>query len=477
MNLKKTLCAALAGSMLCGMLPAAGAASKPSIEYDSFGAFSEITVTNIPGDHVHAVQLELTFVNRTPKNFHPPEQWAAEDVPPEDKPQHTMHTVETKDEKSTLTLYIDRFGDLNEGSTAFLGTLEFARPTPATFEPTGKVKLLDENLQPLDGADEEGFFHDVSVTPADGSGNGSGDGDGSGGGSGSTGGNKRPGSGGSSSGSSSSGEYRVGVSEGSNGSVRLSTDKADPGEKVVITVSPDRGYELDTLTVTDGSGKELSLKDLGGDQYSFIMPDGKVTVAATFKPAENAAQSAGLPFADVPAGEWYQSAVEFVYRNGMMSGTSANAFSPNLATSRAMIVSILYRLEGSPAAGASNFPDVPAGQYYSDAVAWAAANGIVSGYSNGRFQPNDGITREQLAAILYRYAQYKGYDLSATADLSRFADAASVSSYATGSMQWAVGQGLISGTNRGALDPAGGAMRAQAASILMRFCQSLAGLS
>lgn len=186
-------------------------------------------------------------------------------------------------------------------------------------------------------------------------------------------------------------------------------------------------------------------------------------------------EDTGLPFTDVVSGSWYYGSVAYVYEQGLMGGTGQDRFSPDLTTSRAMIVTILYRLEGSPAVtGGASFADVAAGQWYSDGVAWASANGIVTGYSNGSFGPDDTITREQMAAILYRYACYKGYDLSARTDLSGYTDASQVSAYATAPMTWAVGSGLITGTSGTTLSPAGSATRAQAAVILARFCQNIA---
>jgi hypothetical protein len=178
-------------------------------------------------------------------------------------------------------------------------------------------------------------------------------------------------------------------------------------------------------------------------------------------------------FTDVPADAWYESAVQYVYEKGLMTGTSSTTFSPTRTTTRAMIVTILYRLEGSPAvSGSSAFSDVSAGQYYTDAVTWASANGIVTGYSDGRFNPGSLLTRQQLATILYRYAAYKGYDVTASTDLSAYTDGASVSDYARTAMAWANGNGLINGTTTTTLTPAGSATRAQVAAILMRFCES-----
>lgn len=176
-------------------------------------------------------------------------------------------------------------------------------------------------------------------------------------------------------------------------------------------------------------------------------------------------------FSDVPADAWYREAVDYVSDNGLMAGTGNGQFSPNATMSRAMLVAVLYRMDGTPAAsGNGGFSDVPANAYYTAAVAWAAENQIVSGTGNGNFSPNTLISRQQLAAILYRYAAYKNYDTSASTDISRFADAASVSGYAKDAMRGAVGAGIISGSD-GRLMPSGSATRAQAAAMLMRFAQ------
>ena len=181
------------------------------------------------------------------------------------------------------------------------------------------------------------------------------------------------------------------------------------------------------------------------------------------------------PFTDVAENAWYYEAVEFVYSEGMMNGTSSTTFSPDATTTRGMIVTILHRLAGSPASrGSADFLDVPAGQYYSEAVAWASENGIVNGYDDGNFGPDDTITREQMAAILYRYAGFQGYDMSAKADLSGFSDAGTVSGYAQEAIRWANAAGLVSGTSTTTISPKAGATRAQVAAILMRFEQAMA---
>lgn len=181
-----------------------------------------------------------------------------------------------------------------------------------------------------------------------------------------------------------------------------------------------------------------------------------------------------LPFGDVKSADWFYNDVKYVYDKGMMAGTAADVFAPNATTTRAMIVTILYRLEGSPAVtGTSAFVDVPAGQWYTDAVNWAAANQIVKGTSATTFAPNDSITREQMAAILYRYAQYKGYDVTKKADLSGYSDNGQVSAYAKDALAWANAAKLINGVTNTTLAPQGNATRAQVSAILHRFCDGV----
>lgn len=261
-----------------------------------------------------------------------------------------------------------------------------------------------------------------------------------------------------------------------NGSIKVSDSKAEKGDTVTITVMPDEGYELDKLAVYDKDGDKIDLKDKGDGKFTFEMPKGDVEIEVSFALIEDETVKAN--FADVAADAWYADAVQYVYENGMMSGTSETTFSPDLTTTRGMIVTILYRLEGSPNLSNENlgypYADVDANAYYADAVYWARQNGIVSGMSAEQFAPNNAITREQMAAILYRYAQFKGYDVSAKADLSVYTDAAQVSAYATDAMAWANGAQLITGTSQATLTPAGNATRAQVATILMRFCENIA---
>lgn len=275
-----------------------------------------------------------------------------------------------------------------------------------------------------------------------------------------------------SSGGGSSTTYSVslpGKVEG--GTVTASKRSAEAGETFRFTVTPDAGYELDSLTATDSRGTELDLKYEGNGEYSFKMPAGQVKIQATFREI-----SAELPFTDVSEGAWYEDAVSYVYQHGLMAGTSATTFAPDATTSRSMIATILWRIAGSPVVDyAMDFGDVPQGQWYSEAVRWAASEGIVSGYGNGTFGTNDSITREQFAAMLYRFAQEQGYDVSVgeNTNILSYTDAEDVAEYAIPAMQWAVGAGIISGTGDGStLSPQGQATRAQAAVMLMQFCEN-----
>ncbi len=195
------------------------------------------------------------------------------------------------------------------------------------------------------------------------------------------------------------------------------------------------------------------------------------TPSAPVTPAKPAAP-VGLPFADVSGSDWFYNDVRYVYEKGIMDGTGADRFSPNAPLTRAMIVTILYRMAGSPSvSGSSDFTDVAASKWFAKAVAWAAANGIVNGYGSGLFGPNDPVTREQLAAILYRYAVYGGMTaVTLEENLGSFADTAQLSAYAIQAMNWAVGQGLINGSGSN-LVPKAQATRAQVAAIIHRYLE------
>ena len=205
--------------------------------------------------------------------------------------------------------------------------------------------------------------------------------------------------------------------------------------------------------------------------HKTVLPPPPVTPGTPVTPARPAAP-VGLPFADVSGSDWFYNDVRYVYEKGIMDGTGADRFSPNAPLTRAMIVTILYRMAGSPSvSGSSDFTDVAAGKWFAKAVAWAAANGIVNGYGSGLFGPNDPVTREQLAAILYRYAVYGGMTaVTLEENLGSFADTAQLSAYAIQAMNWAVGQGLINGSGSN-LVPKAQATRAQVAAIIHRYLE------
>lgn len=284
----------------------------------------------------------------------------------------------------------------------------------------------------------------------------------------------KPSSGGSSGGSSSGKTtYKVTTSAVNNGGVNASPSNAEKGAVITITLSPDKGYKLDKLTVTDGSGKTVSTVKKSDTVYTFTMPASAVKVGVSYvKATETPSET---KFNDVSANDWFASAVDYVTGKGMMNGTADNTFSPKANTTRGMVVTVLYRLENQPSTSAASFTDVASGAYYANAVAWANANGIVSGYGSGKFGPNDKVTREQLAAILYRYAQYKKYDVSVGEDTNilSYDDAQSISTYAIPAIQWACGAGVVTGKSGSKLDPKGNATRAEVAAMLMRFCENV----
>ena len=262
-------------------------------------------------------------------------------------------------------------------------------------------------------------------------------------------------------------------SQVTGGELKLSRRYAEKGETVTLTAIPDEGYELDTLMVTDSKGKEIDLTHKGGNEYTFKMPAGRVEIEVSFREIE-----VELPFTDVPEGAWYEDAAAYVYEHGLMAGTSTTTFAPDATTSRSMIATILWRMAGSPVVNyLMTFSDVEQGQWYSEAIRWAASEGIVGGYGNGLFGTNDPITREQFAAMLYRFAQEQGYDVSIgeNTNILSYTDVADLSEYAISAMQWAVGAGIINGTGDGStLSPQGQATRAQVAVILTRYCENVA---
>lgn len=242
---------------------------------------------------------------------------------------------------------------------------------------------------------------------------------------------------------------------------------ATEGEKVTITVLPDDGYALDEIVITDKHGEEIDFVDNGDGTITFTMPSGDVTITVTF--AESDEPECTLPFVDVHANDWFFDPVCYVYRQGLMTGTSATTFAPDATTTRAMIVSILARQENVTSAEDAGFTDVAENDWFATAVNWAAREGIVAGFEDDSFRPNAAITREQLAAILCNYSAWKGEDTSARADLDEYTDAISISSWATDTMSWAVAEQLLAGVTENTLEPQGAATRAQVAAVLQRF--------
>ena len=280
-----------------------------------------------------------------------------------------------KQEGSAVTVYVTtKSGVLTSDGSLTLGTISANEGTNFTVEKASGVKVV--------GSDNS----ETTYTQVDQGGSSGGS---------SSGGSS---SGGSSSGGSTTTTRTITIQSSFGGKVTASASQAAQGKVITLTALPNSGYVLKSLTVTTASGTSVPVANQSSGKYTFTMPAAAVTVKAVFAAQET---DPGFPFADVAKGSWYSEGVRYAYENGLMSGTGEGTFSPDLPTSRGMLVTILYRLAGSPAAGSASFTDVAKGQWYADGVAWASANGVVSGYPDGSFRPNDTITREQMAAILY----------------------------------------------------------------------------
>ena len=256
----------------------------------------------------------------------------------------------------------------------------------------------------------------------------------------------------SSSGSSTTPTNTVSASTASNGKVALDKSTAKKGDTVTVTVTPDAGYQLDKLTVTDVKGKTVDVTKKSDGKYTFTMPDSKVTITPTFSKIEDSKPSKN-GFDDVASSDWFADAVKYVADKGLMNGTDDNQFSPNASTTRGMLMTVLARYAGEDTTGGAT--------WYEKGMNWAKAKGVSDGTN-----PNADITREQLVTMLYRYAGSPATNGS----LDNFSDASTVSSYAVNAMQWAVANGIVNGSN-GKLNPQNNATRAQVAAILMRFCE------
>ena len=256
----------------------------------------------------------------------------------------------------------------------------------------------------------------------------------------------------SSSSSSSSTSNTVSASTASNGKVSLDKSTAKKGDTVTVTVTPNAGYQLDKLTITDAKGNTVAVTDKGDGKFSFVMPEGKVTITLTFSKIEDTKPSKN-GFDDVASSDWFAYEVQYVTDKGLMNGTGDNQFSPNDTTTRGMLMTVLARYAGEDTTGGAT--------WYEKGMEWAKAKGVSDGTN-----PNANITREQLVTMLYRYAGSPKAD----GKLDSFSDAASVSTYAADAMQWAVANGIVNGSN-GKLNSQNNATRAEVAAILMRFCE------
>ncbi len=268
--------------------------------------------------------------------------------------------------------------------------------------------------------------------------------------------------------------YAPSVTQPAHGTIAVSSDRARKGDKVTVTVTPEEGYTVEAVTVAGKDGKTVDVTKNADGTYSFIQPAGKVTVSALLKAAaaeEDAgpAGGGGSPFpayADLDATAWYHDAVQYCLENGLMNGYGDGSFRPNASLTRAMLVQILYNHAGGPAvSGNGGFGDVSANAWYAQAVAWAAENGITQGYGDDLFGPDDPITREQLALMLWRYTK----NPAATNKELHFADADEADGYARDALGWAVEKGILNGFGNGLLDPGGPVARAQAAEMLTNY--------
>ncbi|USF28381.1 hypothetical protein N510_003340 [Firmicutes bacterium ASF500] len=272
--------------------------------------------------------------------------------------------------------------------------------------------------------------------------------------------------------------YAITVEKSEHGKVTSNRTNASNGSTVTLTVTPDSGYVLDVLTVTDSRGNEIKLTAQSGGKYTFTMPSRAVTVKASFvplpddtqKPCDGGADCPSRSFTDLGSvGTWYHEAVDYVLRNGLMGGYGNGTFGPNNNLTRAQFAQILFNKEGRPAVNyLLQYGDVAEGAWYTEAIRWATSQGIVGGYGNGMFGPNDNITREQLAVMLWRYAGSP----AATDKELHFTDADQASGYALEALRWAVENGIISGYGNGQLAPQGLATRGQVAQMLMNFLKN-----
>lgn len=262
-------------------------------------------------------------------------------------------------------------------------------------------------------------------------------------------------------------QHSITFVQSEGGTIESSYIQAMEGTLVTVTVAPFEEFEVKTIEAVGDTA--VSMTRVSDTEYTFTMPDSPVEIRVSFEYTGTVILTE-LPFGDVHKSSWFFDSIAYVYSKGQMNGIDAVSFAPNAPTSRGMIVTVLYRMAGEPAvADPGTFADVASGSYYEDAIAWAAENGIMEGYNASRFGADDSVTREQMATILYRYAEHTGRDTSAANMLINFEDADQISAYAVPAMEWANAEGLILGTTETRLNPTGDATRAQIAAILTRF--------
>lgn len=411
------------------MLPMTAFAAGLSMSFDQTGTTAHVQMTDVTTGRYAA---EVTFSVKNAQNL---------------QFESTAESHAITVDNDTVTLYIASRAPLNADSDKLdFGTLSVSPGTEVTA--AGKAVLLD---RALNRTELTGLTLDIRQDTGD-TGNGNTDGD-----SGSQGGSSSSGSGSSGSGSSSSTNKTPTVSvSGTGGKVKVD-------QNGTVTITPDDGYRIAKILV---NGKEVEITS----KLTGLKSTDKVVV--TFEKIEDGEDSQtpapSVSFTDVPAGAWYAEAVSFVVARGLFQGDSATTFAPNADMNRAMLVTVLYRLSGDSApAQAAGFTDVAAGTWYADAVAWAKANGIVSGVSSSQFAPAQSITREQTAAILSRYSAYKGHTLpTGSAD---FADRDQISDYAQQAVASMQAAGLIQGRENNRFAPKEKSTRAEVATILMRY--------
>ena len=334
-----------------------------------------------------------------------------------------------------------------------------SNPAVATVDQSGRVNAIAAGTATITASIDAGphgilsVSCEVTVTAAGGGDSGGGN----------------SGGGNSGGGGSSWIEHKIEIAKTANGTVITSETEAYERVKVTITATPDAGYKVAKVIVTEkGSGAKCNVTARSETKYSFYMPGDAVTVTVIFECIGDSSTCVSHYLTDVDQNEWYHIAVDYAVSNGLMKGIGGDLFAPDASMERSMVIQVLYNMEKTPAVTyTGKFTDVPAGQWYTNAIEWGVANKLVSGYGD-IFKPNGNITREEIATILYNYAKFKGIDVSARGDLSKFSDGNTTSAWAKEFMQWAVGSGLMSGGG-GKLNPTGNATRAEVAQMFKNF--------